>query len=155
MSQIEQILEELKLAFEGEPWHGPSVMEILEGIDVETAAARPISGAHSIWELVLHIAAWEFAINTRIVQKKPRQLSDDENFPKVSDINEAAWQQAVENLRQNHQELLATVSAMTQEQLGEQVPGKSYDIRFMLHGAAQHAAYHGGQISLLKMAAKG
>jgi hypothetical protein len=30
------------------------------------------------------------------------------------------------------------------------VPGKPYDIRFMLHGAAQHAAYHGGQIALLK-----
>jgi hypothetical protein len=36
--------------------------------------------------------------------------------------------------------------------LSEQVPGKPYDIRFMLHGAAQHAAYHAGQIALLKKA---
>jgi uncharacterized damage-inducible protein DinB len=153
MSQIEQIVEELKLAFEGEPWHGPSLMEILDGVDAKTAAARPIPEAHSIWELVLHIAAWELAINTRIVQRKPLQLTDDKNFPKITDVSDVAWRQSIENLRQNHEELLATVSQLTEHQLSEQVPGKSYNIDFMLHGAAQHAAYHGGQITLLKKAA--
>jgi uncharacterized damage-inducible protein DinB len=150
MSETSQIIEELKLCFEGEPWHGPSLMEIVDGVDAKTAAAKPAAGAHSIWELALHIAAWERAIRTRIVERRPLQLSDEENFPAVTDGSELSWRQAVTGLRRNHDELIQTVSQLSEAQLGEQVPGKPYDIRFMLHGAAQHAAYHGGQIALLK-----
>jgi hypothetical protein len=149
MSETSQIVEELNLSFEGEPWHGPSLMEILAGVDAKTAAAKPPPG-HSIWELVLHIAAWEGAIRKRIVEQRALQLSDEENFPEVLDTSEEAWRGAINTLRQKHSDLIATVSGMSEAQLSQQVPGKPYDIRFMLHGAAQHAAYHGGQISLLK-----
>lgn len=150
MSETTQIIEELKLCFEGEPWHGPSLMEILDGVDANTAAAKPAPGAHSIWELAMHIAAWERAIRTRIVERRALQLSDDENFPAITDSSESSWRHAVEGLRRTHEDLVQTVSRLSDEQLSEQVPGKPYDIRFMLHGAAQHAAYHGGQIALLK-----
>jgi uncharacterized damage-inducible protein DinB len=150
MSQIDFILDQLKCALDGEAWHGPALMEILDGVDAKTAAARPISGAHSIWELVLHIAAWEQAINTRIVQKKALQLTDEQSFPSIPDTSEDAWRQAIGKLRQCHQELIAAVSGLSEKQLSEQVPGKPYDIHFMLMGTVQHAAYHGGQISLLK-----
>ena len=150
MSETSQLLEELKLSFAGEPWHGPALMEILDGVDAKSAAARPIAGAHSIWELVLHIAAWERAIRTRIVERRALQLSDEENFPGVTDSSESSWRNALESLRGNHEDLIQTVSRLSEAQLSEPVPGKPYDFRFMLHGAAQHAAYHGGQISLLK-----
>jgi uncharacterized damage-inducible protein DinB len=150
MSEIEFVVEQLKLSFEGEPWHGPALMEILDGVDAKTAAGRPISGAHSIWELALHVAAWEQAIRTRIVERRELQLNDEQNFPRVTDVSEAAWRQALETLRRGHEKLIATVSGLTESQLGERVPGKPYDIRFMLMGAVQHAAYHGGQIALLK-----
>ena len=150
MSEIEFVVDQLKCAFDGEAWHGPALMEILDGVDAKTAAARPISGAHSIWELVLHVTAWEQAIRTRIVERRALQLSDEQNFPRATDVSEGAWRQALETLRQGHEKLIATVSGLIESQLGEQVPGKPYDIRFMLMGAAQHAAYHGGQIALLK-----
>ena len=150
MSETTQIIEELKLCFEGEPWHGPSLMEILDGVDAKTAAAKQAPGVHSIWELALHIAAWERAICTRITERRALQLSDEENFPAITDSSESSWRQAVESLRRNHEELVQTVSQLSDDQISEQVPGKPYDIRFMLHGAAQHAAYHGGQIALLK-----
>jgi uncharacterized damage-inducible protein DinB len=152
MLETDQIVEELKLAFEGEPWHGPALMDILAGVDAKAASSHPIAEAHSIWELVLHVAAWERAINTRIVQRKALQLADEENFPAVTDTSEAAWRQAIEKLREDHRELVATASGLSESRLSERAPGKPYDIRFMLHGAAQHAAYHGGQIALLKKA---
>jgi hypothetical protein len=34
--------------------------------------------------------------------------------------------------------------------LDDQVAGKAYDIAHMIRGAAQHMAYHTGQIALLK-----
>ena len=155
MSEIDRIVEELKLSFDGEAWHGPALMEILDGVDAKTAAGRPIPDAHSIWELVLHVAAWEQAIRTRIVERRALQLSDEQNFPRATDVTEGAWRQALETLRRGHEQLIATVSGLTESQLGEQVPGKPYDIRFMLMGAAQHAAYHGGQIAMLKKAMSG
>jgi len=53
-------------------------------------------------------------------------------------------------LRQNHTELVQAVSSLSDSQLNDRVPGKSYNLHFMLIGVVQHAAYHGGQIALLK-----
>ena len=33
----------------------PLCLEVLEGVSAEAAAAHPVAGAHSIWELVLHL----------------------------------------------------------------------------------------------------
>ena len=151
MPELELIADQLKRAFDGEAWHGPALMEVLDGIDATTAAAHPIPGAHSIWELVLHLATWERVIARRI-QGETLMPSDEENFPQVQQPTNAAWQQALQTLRTTHSELIQLVSNMKESQLNERVPGKNYDLRFMLTGAVQHAAYHGGQIALLKKA---
>ncbi len=55
--ETRRLEEQLKRALEGEAWHGPSVLESLAGVTAEEAAAHPIPGAHSIWELVLHLTS--------------------------------------------------------------------------------------------------
>src|SRR5258705_1508582 len=80
------IAEQLRNAFEGEAWHGPAVLELLADIDPETAAAHPLPETHSIWEIALHIAAWDDAVNRRIVLGKhgrALQLNHAENVPPV------------------------------------------------------------------------
>src|SRR2546428_4142197 len=57
MSEIQTIIDELKSIHDGDPWHGPSLKEILSGVTAEQAAPKPLTNAHSIWELTLHIAA--------------------------------------------------------------------------------------------------
>ena len=53
-------------------WHGgPTAMSVLRGVSVETASWRPGPGRHTIWELVLHIAYWKYAIRRRIENAKP------------------------------------------------------------------------------------
>ena len=151
MAKIEEIAEELRCALEGEAWHGPALMEALEGVDEKAAAARPIATGHTIWELVLHLAAWERVVISRLHGQKAT-LGDAENFAHATDFSPAAWRNAVEQLRSTHAELIKTVASLREEELSAEVPGKPYDIAFMLHGAVQHAAYHGGQISLLKRA---
>lgn len=151
MSEIEQIVDELRRAHDGEPWHGPALMELLDGVDAKTAVARPIATAHNIWELVLHITAWEGVVIRRLRGQKVT-LTDDENFGHIGNPTELAWEEAVARLRDTHAELVKAVSTLAEEKLRATVPGKPYHIAFMLHGAAQHAAYHGGQIALLKRA---
>lgn len=152
MTQIEILVDELTRALDGEAWHGPALMEILDGLDAKTAAARPIPAAHNAWELVLHLTAWEGAILQRL-HGKTATVSDADNFPHVSNASEEAWKEAVSNLRRTHDELIKVVSSTPESKLKENVPGKDYDARFMLFGAVQHIAYHGGQIALLKKVA--
>jgi uncharacterized damage-inducible protein DinB len=151
VSELEFIVNQLKAAFNGEAWHGPALMEILDGVDAATTAARPVPAAHSIWELVLHLATWERVIAHRI-QGQELMPSDEENFPQVRQATDSAWRAALQKLRTTHAELIRLVSAMKEDRLNDRVPGKDYDLRFMLTGAIQHAAYHGGQIALLKKA---
>lgn len=157
MSQIEIVVDQLKCAFDGEAWHGPALMEILEGVDSKTAAARPIATAHTIWELVLHLAGWERVVTRRLLHGEKLTLSDADNFPHITAPTENAWREAVKTLRDTHDALIQAVSLLSESSLGksrlrETVPGTDYDLEFMLLGVAQHAAYHAGQIALLKRA---
>jgi uncharacterized damage-inducible protein DinB len=153
MLEATRIAEELRLAFEGEAWHGPALLEILAEVNAASAAARPISEAHTIWELTLHIAAWEKVLLRRIATEAVH-LSDEENFPAVHASSEDAWQGTIAHLKETHEELMDSVRNMPESRLTEIVPGKSYDFYFMLHGGSQHIAYHGGQIALLKKIAE-
>src|ERR1035437_4020344 len=80
------IADQLRRAFSGDAWHGDSVFEILEGVNAAQAAAHPIKKAHSIWELVLHIAAWDGAVLQRLGGAAV-ELSDAQNFPAVTDAS--------------------------------------------------------------------
>ncbi|PYX21875.1 MAG: hypothetical protein DMG82_16520 [Acidobacteria bacterium] len=146
------LADQLRRAFEGDAWHGPALLELLTDIDAPTAAMHPIKDVHSIWELVLHIAAWDDAVNRRIVLGKALELQDEENFPPVKDKSAAEWQKAVDHVKKAHKQLLMTVEGLSDQRLTEQVPGKTYNIRFMLEGVAQHELYHAGQIAILKKA---
>ena len=150
MSEATRIADQLRCAFEGSAWHGPAVLELLSDIDATTAASHPMPEAHSIWELVLHITAWDGAVNRRIVTRKAVTLNDAQNFPKVKDKSRAAWKETIALLKTTHKELVKTVAALPDSRLTDRVPGKNYNVYFMLHGVAQHELYHAGQIAILK-----
>jgi|ERR1700693_24704 uncharacterized damage-inducible protein DinB len=145
------LAEQLRRAFEGDAWHGPALLELLEGMDATAAAARPLPDVHSIWELVLHIAAWDGAGCRRLAGEKC-QPEGAANFPLVPRPTEAAWRKAVAHAKHTHNVLVKTVAGLPESRLWERVPGKKYDFYFMLHGIAQHELYHAGQIAILKKA---
>jgi uncharacterized damage-inducible protein DinB len=149
MSEAARIADQLRRAFSGDAWHGDSVFEILDGVTAAQAAAHPIRNGHSIWELVLHVAAWDGAVRRRL-GGEALALSNEQNFPPVTDTSESAWGKALEHVRRVHDELVAAVSALPDSRLGERVPGENHDIYQKLHGVVQHELYHAGQIALLK-----
>ena len=149
MSEAEFVADQLKRAFYGTAWHGPALMELLADVNAVTAAAKPLRNVHSIWELVLHIAAWDGAVQRRLAGEK-LQLKADKNFPPVPTPTEAAWRKAVGDVKRTHDQLVKTVAALPDERLLDRVPGKRYNFHHMLHGLAQHELYHAGQIAVLK-----
>jgi uncharacterized damage-inducible protein DinB len=150
-SEVARIRGELRRAFEGEAWHGPAVLELLRDVTAQQAAARPIAGAHSIWELVLHIAAWENAGRRRLEGDRA-ELPDEENFPPVNDTSEAAWQRAIEELKIGHSKLYDAIAGLEESRLDEPILDGMRSVYITLHGVIQHDLYHAGQIALLKKA---
>jgi uncharacterized damage-inducible protein DinB len=152
MSETARLADQIRRAFEGEAWHGDSLLELLKGVNAATAAAKPIKNAHSIWELILHIAAWDDIVRQR-TGGKAVMPTDEQNFPPVKDTSEAAWHKALEDAKRAHNELVKAVAAFPDSRLQEQVPGKTqnyYNFFYMFSGIVQHELYHAGQIALLK-----
>lgn len=156
MSEVDRIGDQFRRAFDGQAWHGPSVMSILEGVTAAQAAAHPIPGAHSIWELTQHIRAWESACLRRL-SGDPAQLSDLEDWQPVNDTSEAAWQKTKQELIDTHQQLLQAIAAVDDSRLDQPIIANNSQTTYSsvyvtLHGGVQHDLYHAGQIAILKKA---
>ena len=114
------------------------------------AAAKPVAGGHSIWEIVRHMAAWQDVVRHRLAGEKIGDLPPELDWPSVLDKSETAWRQAVEDLTQSKQKLHEVIVRLGDNRLGDPVPGKDYSVYVMLHGVIQHNLYHAGQIAILK-----
>ena len=149
------IVDELRRAWDGDPWHGDPVRSILDGITAEQAAVRPLAGAHGIWQIVLHMTAWTREVTRRLRDRVAREPRDGD-WP-APGTGEGEWNAALEALARAHAELVDAVAAFPPAELDHVVgeerdrplgAGVSYAV--MLHGLAQHHAYHAGQIALLR-----
>jgi uncharacterized damage-inducible protein DinB len=148
---MEGIIDQLHRSLEGDSWQGASIREILTSVTAIDAAAHPIPGGHSIWELVYHVTAWVRAVHLRVLGKVT-ELQGEADWPPVYDTSEKAWTTAFEDLRRSQSELIATLKTLSDVDLNAPVPNRDYDRAHLLHGLAQHHAYHAGQMALLKRA---
>lgn len=152
MSEVKRISDQLRRSHQGIAWHGPSLVELLNGLTAEQANRRPVPNAHTIWELVLHITAWEEVVSRRLSGEDVPDLPPDEDFPAVNDATDAAWKSAQERMNDVQQQLAQKITQLTDDELKRTVAGKEYSVYFMLHGVIQHNLYHAGQIAILKKA---
>jgi uncharacterized damage-inducible protein DinB len=149
MSEVARILDQLDRGFAGEAWHGPALQELLDGMSAEDASKHPVSGAHSVWELVNHIAAWNLIVRHRVAGESV-EVTPEMDWPPVWEISEVAWTRARDHLKESRDLLRGTIQQLRDEQLNQQVLGEKYSIYVMLHGLVQHDLYHAGQIAILK-----
>lgn len=134
-------------------WHGPALADLIGDVSAEDAAARPISGAHTIWELVHHVTAWAEIARVRLTSPtKPPDATDEQDWPPVRDRSAEAWRAAVERLKDAHRELAEEAARCDEARLTDRLPGRDHSGTVMLHGIMEHGAYHGGQIAILKRA---
>ena len=140
----------LKNTFEGTPWFGDSVMDVLDDIAAEQAV-DPAQGK-SIDTLVRHMLAWrEFALQRFLGNHTyDLEVNSDADWHKIPNSDPSLWPVLLDKLRENQEALVAAVDSFPEEMLGEIVPGKSYRFIDLLSGVVQHDIYHLGQIGLLR-----
>lgn len=155
--EIDRLRSQLQRAFDGEAWHGTPVLDVLAEVSAAEAAARPIPGAHTIGEIVNHIAAWLSIVGTRVAGLPMAAITDDIDWPPPGQWSDAAWQSARERLKVNYLELAAAIAQLDDAALERDVQGKlrRYTVYEDLHGVIQHSLYHLGQIVMLVAALRG
>ena len=156
ISESSRLLDQFERAHSGDPWYGSPVTAILEGVTAQQAAVRPPNGAHSIWELVLHITGWRNEVAARATGK-PAGEPDAGDWPAPGDPTPVRWQAALAALAASHQHLVNVVRDISDDTLLEPTndprngpPGTGVTYYELLHGIVQHDAYHAGQIAILK-----
>ncbi len=157
MQETERMADELGRAAEGRAWHGPAINEVLKGVSADQAGARPISDAHTIWEIVLHMTAWASEVERRL-RENVRPLGAEADWPSAHQADDASWNKARAALTDAHRRLRVTIREFPASRLDdhpvEQAGGPDENSFYvMLHGLAQHDAYHAGQIAILRKAA--
>jgi uncharacterized damage-inducible protein DinB len=153
MSETDRIWDQLQRSFEGnDAWHCPSLRDLLAAVTAAQAAARPIAGAPTVWELLLHTTAYENVVRRRLLGETVETLPDEAAWPKPTDTSAAAWLRAKLDFGEARRTLRQAVASFPETRLGETVPGREYSYYVMLHGAVEHALYHAGQVEMLMVA---
>jgi uncharacterized damage-inducible protein DinB len=153
-SDLEALRQDLRKVYDGDPWHGSSITEILKGIDADVAAHRSIPGAHSIWEIVLHMTAWTREVASRVRGAPAKSPPEDWPAPRFGG-QEQAWNAAKDDLAAAQKEIEVAVGALKPDDLLrwiESHEGAGYTVGTVIRGLLQHHTYHEGQIAILKRA---
>lgn len=150
MTESTRITDQLLRAMTGGAWHGPSVLELLADVGPEQAQARPISGGHTIWELVLHLGG-AYRLVLRRLDRDDSPLTPDEDWPAISEPTAASWQAIIAELQSLNERIRRAVAAFEPERLDQPlVANPPYSAYTQFIGLTQHDLYHAGQIALLK-----
>ena len=156
LNEVERLVDQLEREHAGAPWHGSPLTTILEGVSAEQAAQRPLAGAHSIWELVLHVTAWKNEVRHRLaggLAGEPREG----DWPPVGNPTAERWTEARDRLQLAHQLLVSALKDMREENLhlptnDHRAEGLAPTHYELLMGILQHDVYHSGQIAILARA---
>jgi uncharacterized damage-inducible protein DinB len=157
MNWLQHFAKELKKCHESNPWHGPSTKSLLEGITAEEAALHIISESHSIWEIVLHMDAWQREVFRRLDAGFIPEIPEEGDWRRVTEVSEEAWQETVSDLDSSLHQLVNALNNMAKIADDKKVwesrgtaSGANITLAAALSGLVQHNAYHSGQIALLR-----
>lgn len=136
----------------GQAWHGPTVRGALRGVTAAQARWSPAPGRHCIWDLVLHIAYWNYAVRRHLEPEVARFPRSPANWPALPDPADArAWARDRALLSSEHAALARAIERLPAGRWSR-VPekGRKWTFGEMIVGIVAHDVYHGGQISMLK-----
>jgi uncharacterized damage-inducible protein DinB len=159
MIERERIAAEIRRMFDGNAWHGPGVMDVLQGVTAAEAGERTVPGVHTIYELTHHLAAWIGEVQARLAGRAPGNPEDGDFPASGMVVDDAAWRAVRDRLARRQAALLAALETFDAGRLDDPVDpgwnkesGGAVTFYAMLQGIVQHNAYHAGQIMLLRRA---
>lgn len=134
-------------------WFGTDLVTAVGEIDADTASWRPAPGRHNIGEIALHHAFWVREVRGRLTgaRLEPFVADGEDWFPWPA--GSLTWTDVQRTLADQVQRLEEAVAGINAGRLASPL---SAEERFdQVLGIAGHAAYHAGQVQLLRRLAPG
>ena len=151
MSEIDRIVLHYDEMLSGAAWHGDNMWQMLDGLSVAVAAARPWPSCHTIWEIVMHMIFWEEVATERLAGRRAG-LVEERNFPSTPEPSEVNWQATLAQLRASNGKFREAVAALDAARLDALSAAGKRSFYAEAHGLIEHHVYHLGQIVLLQKA---
>ena len=135
-------------AFDGEGWHGPTLLGTIRGLSLEQIVRPSAYEGCTVWAVALHCAYWKWAVRRRIC---PDDLDafrrEPEDWPALPDSRLAAdWEADLALLIEEHYLLREAICRFPLEKLGATEERGRIPCRKYIYGAAAHDVYHAAQI---------
>jgi len=137
--------------YNGEPWYGDSICQILKGISPDIAFWQPTDNAHSIAQITSHMIYWRQSLINRLngdLDYKSSMTSED-NWRSSEQLKKQGWKSILKSLDQSHDLLLALLVKQKDSILNKRYSDKA-SYQDLINGILQHDLYHTGQIAYLK-----
>lgn len=149
-TEIQYLISQLKESFEGDPWFGRNMQQLLNEVKEQVAFEKP-NGQHSIAELVWHMVNWREFVITRFVKNESKDLHyfEENDWRKIDEADSSQWQKGVKKLQETQEQLLNILMIQEDTILDKKVEERTYNFRTLLNGIVQHDIYHIGQIAYL------
>lgn len=146
--EVQNIINSLNDAYEGDPWFGRNAKALLRDVDENIAFEKP-NGQHSILELVWHMITWREFVISRMKTDEAKDLTyfESNDWRELDHADISLWQKGVQRLETTQRELLQVLEEQTDEMLDQNVDERTYTFRKLLNGIIQHDIYHLGQIA--------
>ncbi len=151
-NQIRHIRRLLFETYEGNPWHGRSIIDLLGSVSPEIGLRKPSANTHSIAELIYHMVNWkEFAIS-RLLPEESNDISyyESNDWRELDHSSILTWEEGLKLLDEKQQQLLRIMDDSDDSILAQPVRERVYNIKLLLYGVVQHDIYHAGQIAFVK-----
>jgi hypothetical protein len=130
-------------------WYGADIVTAIADVDAATAARRPQPGRHNIGEIALHHAYWVREVRSRLTGAHDGPfVLDGEDWFEWDGRSGPSWAEITATVTREVQRFRDAVDVINR---GAQSSPLSAEARFdQVLGIAGHAAYHAGQVQLVK-----
>ena len=150
--ETQYIIKSFESTLSGQPWFGRAVYEIIGEVDEAKANTKPNGTEHSMIELLWHMNTWaEFVLGSLENRNVDAMKAIEANDWREIDPKTHTWKKGLEQLKATHNKIVEILNQKTDDSfLGEIVPLRKFNFRFMLNGLIQHNIYHLGQVAYLR-----
>ena len=150
--ETQSIIKSFETTLSGQPWFGRAVYEILHEVDESKANTKPNGTEHSMIDLLWHMNTWaEFVLGSLENRSAEEMKTIEANDWREIDPKTHTWKKGLDQLKGTHNKIVEILNQKTDDSfLGDIVPLRKFNFRYMLNGLIQHNIYHLGQVAYLK-----
>jgi len=148
--RVNQYIDQFTAIYDGQPWYGNSLCQILEKVTPLKGFWQPARDAHSIAQLVSHMIYWRQSLIKRLKGDLTYKSSmqSDENWKSNEQLKKQGWKSLMNSLAESQAQLLSLLSNQKDALLKKKYSDKAI-FEELMNGILQHDLYHIGQIAYL------